>query len=155
VERLHERIEAITGEALPTADEEDAAPNVADDRYDEVSARIRALTRDRDRFPLLFAENVNYGQRRNMLGLKPVGVVSAVSTIIAGGLLLWLAHGTVAAKAGRYAPGVVAGLLGLAFWTLVVRPAWVKLTADAYAEQFVGALDLLVADRAATASESA
>jgi hypothetical protein len=102
----------------------------------------------------LFAENVNYGQRRNMLGLKPVGVVSAVSTVIAGGLLVWIAHGTVAARAGRYAPGLVAGLLGLAFWTLVVKPAWVRLTADAYAEQFVGALDLLIADPAAAGSES-
>jgi len=31
------------------------------------------------------------------------------------------------------------------FWLFVVRPVRVRLTADAYAEQFVGAIDVLVA----------
>jgi hypothetical protein len=154
VERLHGRVEAVTGDALPTALEEAADPAAADDQYDDVSARVRALTRDRDRFPLLFAENVNYGMRRNMLGLKWIGLIVAVLTIVAGGLLLWLAGGTFATKAGRYTPGIAAGLLALVFWLLVVRPAWVRLTADAYAEQFVGAIDVLAADRAAAASGS-
>lgn len=145
VARLHARIEAITGEALPTAADEDADPDGADDRYEEVSATVRALTRDRDRFPLLLAENVNYGMRRNMLGLKRIAVAIALLTIVAGALLLSLAAGTLSTKAGRYAPGIGAGLLALVFWLFVVRPAWVKLTADAYAEQFVGAIDLLAA----------
>jgi hypothetical protein len=78
----------------------------------------------------------------------------AVLTIIAGGLLLWLGHGSIATKASRYAPGVGAGLLALGFWTVVVRPAWVRLTADAYAEQFVGAIDVLAVERAGLAVAS-
>jgi len=31
-------------------------------------------TRDRSRFPLLYKENVNYGFRRNLWGLKPFGL---------------------------------------------------------------------------------
>jgi hypothetical protein len=154
VERLHARIEAIIGEALPTAAEEAAEPGAADDRYDEASARVRALTRDRERFPLLFAENVNYGMRRNMLGLKWIAVVVAVLTIVGGGLLLWLGGGALATNAGRYAPGIAVGLVALAFWLFVVRPAWVRLTAEAYAVQFVGAIDILAADHAAATSDS-
>jgi hypothetical protein len=148
VERLHAKIEAITGEALPTAAEEGAYPDAADDRYDEVSARIRALTRDRQRFPLLFAENVNYGMRRNMLGLKWTGVIVALLTVVLADLLLWLAGGSFSAKEGRYIPGIAAALIALGFWLLVVRSAWVKLTADAYAEQFVGAIDVLATEGA-------
>jgi hypothetical protein len=150
VERLHRRIEAITGEALPNAAEEAAQPAAADDRYDEACARIRALTRDRKQFPLLFAENVNYGMRRNMVGLKPTAIIVAALTVIAGGFLLGLAGGTLATRTGRYVPGIGAGLLALAFWFAVVRPAWVRLTADAYADQFVGAIDVLAAEPGAS-----
>lgn len=148
VERLHGRIETITGEALPTLQDERADPIDADDRYEEASARIRALTRNPDQFPLLFAENVNYGMRRNMLGLKRVAIIVSVLTIVAGGLLLWLEHGTIGARVDRFAPGLVAGLIAVWFWVAIVRPSWVRLAAAAYAEQFVGAIDVLATDRA-------
>jgi hypothetical protein len=146
VERLHARIETITGDSLPTVDEETADPQAADDRYDEVSARIRAITRDGKRFPLLLAENINYGQRRNMLGLRREGVIFALLTVLAAGLLLWLAGGSLSQRAARYGPGAGAGLLALLFWVFVVTPSWVALTAKAYADQFVGAIDILHAE---------
>jgi hypothetical protein len=146
VERLHARIGEILGEILPTAAEESAEPSAADERYEEVSARIRAVTRDGKRFPLLLAENINYGQRRNMLGLRREGVVFAGLTIIVAGLLMTLADGSLAERAARYGPGAAAGVLALLFWIAVVTPSWVKLTADAYADQFVGAIDILHAE---------
>jgi len=45
----------------------------------------------------------------------------------------------------RYGPGAVVGVLALLFWIFVVTPNWVRLTADAYADQFVGAIDILQA----------
>ena len=152
VERLHGRIEAVLGEALPTAAEEVADPVAADERYDEASARIRALTRDRKRFPLLFAENVNYGMRRNLLGLRRAGAAVALLTVVVGGFLLWLADGSVAERAARYGPSIGVGLVMFGFWLGVVRPCWVRMTADAYAEQFVGAVDILHDERTASPS---
>jgi hypothetical protein len=143
VERLHARIGEILGETLPTAEEESAEPAAADDRYEEVSARIRALTRDGKLFPLLLAENINYGQRRNMFGLRREGVVFAGLTIIVAGLLMALADGSLGEHAARYGPGAAAGVLALLFWIFVVTRSWVKLTAEAYADQFVGAVDIL------------
>jgi hypothetical protein len=145
VERLHARIENITGDRLPTAAEEVADPHGADERYEEAAARIRALTRDKDRFSLLFAENVNYGMRRNLLGLTREGIAFAVLTILAGSSLLAFAHGTLGERATRFGPGIGAGLIAVVFWVAVVRPAWVRLTAEAYADQFVGAVDVLSA----------
>ncbi len=152
VERLHGRLETITGEALPSLQEEQRDPIDADVRYEEASARVRALTRNRDQFPLLFAENINYGMRRNMLGLKRIAIAVSILTIIAGSVLLWLEHGTLGSRVDRFAPGITAGLVALWFWVAVVRPSWVRLTADAYAEQFVGAIDIVAADRAASVS---
>jgi len=141
--RLHARIEKITGDPLPTAAEEAADPEGADERYKEATARIRALSYDKDRFPLLFAENVNYGMRRNLLGLRREGIAFAVLTVLAGGLLLGFAHGTLSGRAGRFGPGVGVALVALVFWIAVVRPGWVRLTAEAYAVQFIGAIDVL------------
>ncbi len=143
VERLHERIEAVIAEMLPTEEEEETDPEGADDRYEEASARIRAVTRDKGRFGLLLAENINYGQRRNMLGLRREGVIFALLTVLAAGLLLWLAGGSLSQRAARYGPGAGVGLLALLFWVFVVTPSWVALTAKAYADQFVGAIDIL------------
>jgi hypothetical protein len=146
VERLHMRISSVIDVTLPTSDEEAADPEAADERYDEISATIRALTRDQSRFGLLFAENVNYGLRRNLLGLRRVGQVVAASTVAAAGFFLWLADGSLTQRAARYGPGAGAGLLMLAFWVFVVKPGWVRLTADAYADQFVGAIDVMAAE---------
>lgn len=144
VERLHGRIETVLpGEVLPTAAEEAADPDGADERYEEAVARIRALTRDQERFALLFSENVSYGMRRNLLGLRRVGIAIAALTVIVAGVLLLLADGTMAQRVARYAPGVGVSLAALVFWIAVVTPNWVRLTADAYAEQFVGAVDIL------------
>jgi hypothetical protein len=115
----------------------------ADARYEEISARIRARTRDRSRFGLLFSENVNYGMRRNLLGLKPLGIWVAALTVIASALLLLLTHGSLSARATHFGPGGTAGLLLLAFWLLVVTEDWVRTPAEAYADQFIAAIEIL------------
>jgi hypothetical protein len=149
VRRLHARLEAVLGDAMPTADEEGADTAAADDRYDDACARIRARTHDRRRFPLLFAENVNYGMRRNLLGLKSVGIVVAIVTLVASGLLLGLTDGDLAARTHRFLPSAAASLLMLVFWTFVVSRRWVRLPADAYAEQFVATVEQLYAEQSA------
>jgi hypothetical protein len=147
VQRLHQRIEGILGESLPDPEQERADPVGADSRYEEVSMRVRALTRDTERFRLLFAENVNYGQRRNLLGLRPIGALVATITLIVSGLALWLAHGDMPHRLMQFGPGAVVSFAMLLFWSLVVSPAWVRVPAEAYADQFVAAIDALSDER--------
>lgn len=143
VARFHRDVEDVLGDPMPTSEEEEADPAAADDRYDDATGRLRALTRDKERFPLLFAENVNYGQRRNLLGLKPVGLIVAGITLIASVLLLLIAAESLDERAARYAPAAVAAGLVLCFWIFVVREAWVRLPADAYARQLVESVEVL------------
>jgi hypothetical protein len=152
VRRLHERIEEVLGERMPSQADEEQDPQSADDRYDEVAGRIRARTQDHKRFRLLFSENVSYGLRRNLLGLKPVGIGVAVATCAICGVLFWLTSGSAAHRAVRFAPAAGVSLAMLAFWLIVVRRAWVKLPAEAYADQFVAAVEQLHAEVASPPS---
>lgn len=143
--RQHERIAAIVGHALPAADEEQADPAGADHAYQAAIAVLIARTRGRRReYPLIFAENCNYGFRRNMLGLRPWGKLLAA----AAGLL------ALAAIAARLA-GLVNVPLALAdvvlvvsaaatvIWWRVVTPDWVQPVAWAYAERLLEAAETL------------
>ncbi|WP_156398861.1 hypothetical protein [Methylobacterium sp. Leaf469] len=59
----------------PSADEEKADPNRANDFYRSAGAWLRDRTRDTRAFPILFGENITYGFRRNLLGLKSTALV--------------------------------------------------------------------------------
>ena len=59
---LRQQIEQWWSQPLPTDAEEQADPELADARYKEVTLALIAATRDKSRFPLVFAENANYGE---------------------------------------------------------------------------------------------
>jgi len=75
----HERLRALEPSlALPSAEDEGRDPVGADRAYEAATRLLIARTRDRKRFPLVFKENVNYGYRRNLWGMKPIGVTIAI-----------------------------------------------------------------------------
>ena len=43
-----------------------------------------------DKFPLVYEENCNYGFRRNMFGLRPIGIAVSVIAAVALGLALFI-----------------------------------------------------------------
>lgn len=143
VTSLHEHVARVTGHTLPSRSEERSDPKRADDRYQDAIGDLIALTRDRQRFDLLFAENVNYGMRRNLLGLRPFGIAAAVATLIAAALLLVFAAGSFSTRLADYGAGAGVALATLAFWVLVVRPAWVRTPADGYARRLAEAATAL------------
>jgi hypothetical protein len=144
VTNLHARIERALGERLPTANEEARDPVTADARYEEAVARLGALTRDEpDRFKTLFAETVNYGQRRNMLGLRWFGAAFAGVTLVASLVLVITVDGDLANRAKHFAPGGAAAVAAIVFWVFVVKPSWVRVTAEVYADRLLEVPDLL------------
>ena len=86
---LRRQVEEWIGYPLPTEQEEEANPSWADTKYEEAVTSLREATRDTSRFPLVFAENANYGFRRNLWGLKPIGaLIAAVLVMVSWTLLL-------------------------------------------------------------------
>ena len=73
---------AVPGLRLASPDEERISPEAAEDGYESANSWLLAQTRDRERFRLLFAENINYGFRRNVWALRPWAFCLAAIAII-------------------------------------------------------------------------
>lgn len=143
VQRRHDAFERVTGHALPSADDEAANPVGADEAYEDAVALVRDLTRDRSRFGVLFSENADYGFRRNMLGLRGWSVAVAL-LVLAGAILIFaLDTESVGARLTAALPAAAWSVGVLAFDLLVVKDAWVRLPAEAYADQLVTAAETL------------
>lgn len=142
-DRLHQRIDEILGDQLPTEPEEESDRAGSDTRYWEATRRLITLTLDHDRFPLVFAENISYGMRRNLLGLRPIGITVSIITIIAAALLLALASGHFDTRATRYGPGLAIAVIETGFWLVIVTKKWVKVPAEAYALRLMESVELL------------
>lgn len=144
LKRLHRRIEAILDTRLPTVEQETTDPGAADARYDAAVARLRQLTRDHAKFPLVFEENVNYGVRRNLWGMKPAGLALSLLAIVgtaAPGAYLFTQGASVPVL--RLTVCAVAALVLVVFWAARFTPSWVRVAADAYAEQLLLSIERL------------
>jgi hypothetical protein len=124
---LNERL-AARGVVMPTAEEEAADPSSADDVYGLAHAHMLEATRS-DR--LLLNENIQYGFRRNLLGLRPWAMGLAAVALLAD-LTLTVRYG--ASGDDVFGGAVLAGgfALALAAWGFTVDQAFLDDASDAY-----------------------
>ncbi|MVA97964.1 hypothetical protein GN330_11985 [Nitratireductor sp. CAU 1489] len=73
--RYRDYLAAQLGLPAPTAHDEQERPRDAQAFYDQAYVWLRENTRDTEAFKLLFNENISYGYYRNLLGLKPIGIL--------------------------------------------------------------------------------
>lgn len=139
VERLHARLRGLLGTELPTAAEEAADPQAADDRYDDAIADLRQLTRAGDAYRVLAAENADYGFRRNLFGIRPFGLAVAGICTLAAVLLMFLSTGTSEQRLVRWGPGALVGIVWLGLFGRIVTSAWVRLAGERYADRLLEA----------------
>jgi len=117
-------------------------PGEAAKTYASANEILLAKTRSGDRFRLVFAENINYGFRRNLWAMRPTGIILAVmgTAACASRISLDLNGG----QAIEPVPGL--GLLVcatlLALWLVRFRKPWVRVAADEYAKQLIRASQL-------------
>ena len=147
---LRQQIEEWWGQPLPTREEEEADPATADARYEAATLALIAATRDKSRFPLVFAENANYGFRRNTWGLwlwgSPIAVTLALVSWVVFSATIWgrpwpdpwwnvlvnpdsIAVIRLAVAAANTAFAI--------FWLFWVKSSWIKPVAEAYARQLM------------------
>jgi len=144
LERYHGKLRRLRRDVkFPTSDDERADPNAANVIYEACGDWLREKTRDVKAFPLVFAENVNYGFRRNLWALKPAGILL---TLVA--VLVCVARASWVCWSSQSIDGIALGAAGvcvilLVLWTLRFTPDWVKLAADAYSERLLAALEKL------------
>ena len=129
---LHEQVTAATGVALPDAVGQASSPTEADRVYEQAVLVLRERTRDPAAFPLIAAENAEYGFRRNLLGLRPLALAGAAITLVASSVLLADGH-------ARFVVPALASVAAGGVWLWLIGPGWVRLAAERYADRLLGA----------------
>lgn len=137
--------------SAPSADEERADPTRARDFYLSAGNWLREHTRDNRTFRILFDENVTYGFRRNLLGLKAIalGCNIAVAATCAGVLRLRPPYFTALSGIDERMVVVMAVvLLHSAYVLLAVNKAGVREASRAYGRQLILSCETLMTRRA-------
>jgi hypothetical protein len=129
---------------VPTAAEESQDFGSAYRRFTTLTnLAISRYRTQKDKYPLVFEENCNYGFRRNMHGMRPIGIAVAAISSIALGLQLF-----AAASLHHRVPVIALGLEAVNLAMLVVWVFWaneaaVRKGADLYANRLFETLDLV------------
>ena len=140
-DRWRARIGALAPERpLLTADEEAANPVAADHVIEVCVARLRELTRDSSKFPLVFQENASYGFRRNLWAMKSAAIFLAAVAIAAVMMAIVYRHDTELSLA---IVSILFSVLMLTWWLLRIRPSWVREAAERYADQLLWSCEQL------------
>jgi hypothetical protein len=145
VRRRHDQLARIFADlVIPDEAAESADPRTADEHYETAIQALIERTRDPRRFDRVFDENCQYGFRRNPWGCRTIGIwlgaVGTGATAILGGLEA--ANILNVSMLGLALSGGIDIILLLVF-IFIVRPAWVREAAEAYAERLLGALEIL------------
>jgi hypothetical protein len=106
---------------------------------------LRERTRDSSRFRLVFEENVDYGFRRNCLGLRPYALTIASGALILS--LVFLIIGEGHGRWSRWGISLLVAFAALIYWGWMVRPEWVRRSAELYADRLYEAAHTLRAER--------
>ena len=126
------------GETPPSADEEARDPAAADAFYDRCGVWLREHTRDKAKFRILFEENMTYGFRRNLYGLRWPGLalnalVVAVCLCLLSPYGIWISETT---RTEIFAVLTIAAIHALYFLFFVTRRS-VEEASEQYARQLV------------------
>jgi len=136
--RYHKLLETLLNISLPTIEEERNDPKASDDVYETCVNFLREKTRNTQEFHLIFSENTNYGFRRNLWGMKPVGICLAIIGLLISIYLLYRnAYNFNSLSA------VTLNLSLLVIWVFCITPEWVKVPAFSYAEKLLASCEIL------------
>lgn len=81
-QRYHTFLARKIDTEFPTNEAEQASPSAADEVYRSGVKWLLGNTRDKTRFALLYNENVSYGFHRNGYGLRWLGALSGLSSVL-------------------------------------------------------------------------
>jgi len=128
----------VKGLRFPSEADEQRDPSSADDAYASACNWLRSQTRDTKKFALLFRQNIGYGFRRNLLGLRPYGISVATVSLAVMVVAAWIGEDM---KTPALLVGAAVNIAVLAFWLFAVTAGWVRIAAEAYARELLAACD--------------
>jgi hypothetical protein len=144
-------VKHVPGLILPTSDEERSNPSAADDAYRSAVDWLKERCRGKG-FPIVIKENIEYGFRRNMRGVRPfaIGVIALaiIGTFAAFAYQITRAGDWSISAIFNQAPIEVVGatallLIALVCWMFFVTDLSVREAGDQYARALLSSCDVL------------
>jgi hypothetical protein len=151
----------------PTEQQERADPKAADAMYASAVKWLSERCRGKA-FPLVEKENAEYGFRRNLRGLKPIGIAACLAALLISALaIVWRYESLLPAISSMAMPlllkalaaikpaaigAVCVDLAALVAWFSIVRDDWVRDAGDQFARALLACCDTLDVSRAAKPS---
>jgi hypothetical protein len=153
-QRYYSFLSAKINTAFPDKDQEANNPQAADEVYQSGVRWLLNHTRPDDgrKFDLIFKENVAYGFRRNALGMKPIGLIVSIGSLLwvlaKEGVLFNPTHNFIALTAlSQMTDSATASLILSAImivaWMLFFTKGSTRTAAFTYAETLLRACDIL------------
>jgi hypothetical protein len=141
--RYHKQLSSLVkGTKAPTVADEMADSSAAEAIYTAWSHFLRVNVRDNPKkAPLLLKENINYGYRRNVWGLRTVGIVLSAACTISSGARLWFIYKGTSQISEHLAGALVISIVFLGLWVFRFTADWVRVPAEAYAERLAESLE--------------
>lgn len=143
-------VEGATKISLLSSRAEKGNPTRADNTIAAAVAKLRTLTGS-DAFPMIQAENRNYGFERNFYGIRTAGRMIAVACVIVlAAAIGWrIVAGLHPVVPVPYILGVGIDMLALIGWLMLPSAERTRVVAEQYAHQLLqGAVTLSEAPRA-------
>lgn len=133
-------LDRVPGLKFPSHEEEMADPASADGAY---RSAVRWLVNNTRAVKRVQQENIAFGFRRNLYGLKPWGLTGTYIAATIAAAVLWLRHGSSIETIPVQAVIVLSinALVLPTMWIFAVRPTWVASAADSYALALFGVCD--------------
>lgn len=140
--RYHQILsQKISNIIIPSPQQELNNPNEADEIYDSCTKFLISKTRDTTKFNLLFKENISYGFRRNLWGMKDLSL-SIILILIILHFIFVTNFFTIFNNISL--PQVCFGIFLFTcaiIWIFIITKDWVKLVAFSYAERLYETLN--------------
>lgn len=138
--RYHNKLQLICPQNQPPTETfEQSNSSECDESYQAWTKFLLAKTRDTKVFSLLFSENISYGFRRNLWGLKPVAITVIILCIITPYLYYLNKFSSLDLRIYPKLFFLAEGLMIfiLFFWIFIITKRWIKLAAFSYAERLL------------------
>ncbi|CAM5597261.1 hypothetical protein MAUB1S_10096 [Mycolicibacterium aubagnense] len=132
------------GKPAPTPEFEIEEPIATSRFYEDCFTFLRNNTRDTDQFRVLFNENISYGFRRNLYGLKPYGIaINAIAVLAACVLYIYQPSLGALSQGKIFVQGGFA-LLHALYLILAVTKHSVLDASKTYARELTMSCDVLI-----------
>jgi hypothetical protein len=144
--RYHSYLSGAIDKRLPSKAEETADPGAADEIFDSAVKWLLEKTRDESKFPLLLKENISYGFRRNLWGMKPAGILICLIALAVS--IMPACQAFLNDRPLPVLPLTMTTLviMLLVLWIFRITPGWVRTAAEAYALRLLAACDQLAGE---------